>query len=286
MKKYFLFGVSVIMLGAILMSNSNLNANNNVGNRSGVLGAGTEGCDGSGCHAKNSNIVISIIVEDMRGNSVITYYADSTYRIRLMADAVSAPGTLPTWGLQLSGKTANGGDAGSILPITKTAVDVVDGYEVVEQTSPIPSSNNKFDKYFTWVAPNNTGTQKIMFYATMLASNDDGFASGDYYNSRIKDLTETFPSSINDVHTNLQASLSPNPTSGKSFITIDGAKAGQKCQVAIFNSTGSIVRKESINNSAAGAQIPVELTDMANGLYFVHITDNDGKRAVMPIIKQ
>ena len=289
MKKQILFSCTVIMVGLSQMGRSNLPADPNIGNRSGVLGSGTEGCGTNGCHDIGS-FQPSIVIETASGNIVQAgdgYYADSLYRIKLIADA-SPEGTFPEWGLQLSAKTANNGDAGTFLPTSNITVDVVDGFEVAEQHTPIPSNNgnSKLLQSILWVAPGNVGTNSITFYTTMLASNNNGLAGGDKYGSQQRTLTEKIATNIGSVRQLLNSTIAPNPTTGTSVVTIGNTKTGSQYTVVVYNQTGSKVYSGSATGTTNDTKINVDLAELANGLYFVHVTDDEGKRKVLPLTKQ
>lgn len=86
-------------------------------------------------------------------------------------------------------------------------------------------------------------------------------------------VTVTPPSTLGTVSmntANATISVSPNPTSGTVKIQWANQQTG-KAEIAITDVTGRIVSKKVITLDAATGEKQIELSDLANGSYFVNV---------------
>ena len=73
------------------------------------------------------------------------------------------------------------------------------------------------------------------------------------------------------------ATIHPNPSTGMVIITGEGLK-----EAVVFNAIGQKVATAK----GEGRQLTVDLTQTTSGIYFVSITDENGKKCVEKVVKQ
>ena len=110
------------------------------------------------------------------------------------------------------------------------------------------------------------------------------FGSGNnFYIDRI--YVSNMPLGVNTVELKEKGmTISPNPTAGNSFISVDGV-TNQEVGVQIFDVTGKLVytAKEFVFDATTKVQIPADAIT-AKGMYVVHVLTND-KTLVQKLIK-
>ncbi len=79
-------------------------------------------------------------------------------------------------------------------------------------------------------------------------------------------------------HANVEASVSPNPTTGAFTLTMPGAQAGE--HFSIFDVTGKLVQTGSLN----GIRTSVELTDRTPGLYLLRMESRTATNVIRIIL--
>jgi hypothetical protein len=110
------------------------------------------------------------------------------------------------------------------------------------------------------------------------------FGSGNnFYLDRI--YVSNMPLGVNTVELKEKGmTISPNPTLGNSFISVDGVN-NQEVGVQIFDVTGKLVyeAKEFVFDATTKVQIPADAL-ASKGMYIVHVLTND-KTLVQKLIK-
>ena len=86
-----------------------------------------------------------------------------------------------------------------------------------------------------------------------------------------------FGSTIQETEIHPSATVHPNPSNGMVIITGEGLK-----EAVVFNSIGQKVATAK----GVGRQLTVDLTQTTSGIYFVSITDENGKKCVKKVVKQ
>jgi hypothetical protein len=81
---------------------------------------------------------------------------------------------------------------------------------------------------------------------------------------------------IND-QDNRSISLHPNPTNG--MLTITGDKL---CQAEVTNTLG----QQTLRVEGKGDELHVDMTALPAGIYFVTVTDEDGRKCVRKVVKK
>ena len=69
----------------------------------------------------------------------------------------------------------------------------------------------------------------------------------------------------------------PNPTTG--LIVVTGSNL---CQVEIYNLTGQLITKEK----SQGSSVALDLSAQPAGLYFISVTDQEGRKCVRKVVKE
>ncbi|WP_027419957.1 T9SS type A sorting domain-containing protein [Crocinitomix catalasitica] len=99
-------------------------------------------------------------------------------------------------------------------------------------------------------------------------------------------FTVDYALSVDDYEENFNLNIYPNPSKGVFNINLDNFK-GENIQLEVHNRLGAIVHREVIgaNNPDGYLQREIDLTDVADGMYFVKII-SENNTATRPIIKQ
>lgn len=267
--------LAIAFMVVFCLSNSSLPSNfPATGNRSGVLGANTANCAGSGCHNMQGfgGYNLDIQITKPNDSPITKYNRDSVYKITLDANAVSEPGSFSKFGLQVSAKTKNGGIAGSFIPGGSLQENFSGGYPVLEQFQPLPATTPKrLIQSFYWIAPSNLQTQDVTFYATVLASNDDGTPNGDLSANRILTIQEEV---VNAVPSELQfspAQAYPNPFADVLRLRLpEGLRSVRVC---LYREQGALVWSRVLENPASEMSLRFGESELANGVYVLVLTE-------------
>ena len=77
----------------------------------------------------------------------------------------------------------------------------------------------------------------------------------------------------------------PNPTNG--IVTINSAKGNtETVQVEVVDGIGKIVMKNSVQFSSNAKSHSLNLSELANGVYFIKLSPEKGKPELIKIIKE
>ena len=158
---------------------------------------------------------------------------------------------------------------------TATVVCVGDDSDAISR-----EINVSFDDGQNWIKcpDTNGGFGGILEIRSMAVGYLGGFttstAVGGFW--KLNDLT---PLLANNVFTEVNvATLSPNPTTG--IVNLKGTNINQ---VTVTDILGKVV---SNNNYSSLTDVTLNLSDLNSGIYFVKVSNNEGKTSVSKVVKQ
>lgn len=249
-------------------------------NRTGAGGT-SAGCDGGGCHDAVTNQSMSISMKDLvTGDSTSSLYVPNrSYMVRLsMFSSVNHPEV----GFQFAASKADGTAAGVVTPTGSIQTIPVGAFEIVEHVAPIPAPAASKTVSFIWKAP-GPGSGNITFYAVMMASNDDGFVTGDLTDARTRTFAENMMA-VQAINARTQMSVFPNPVSDRLRFSMHDADKGQYT-LTVMNTAGQQIFHTTEQVIAGSLQTDIDASAWASGLYFLRVQNSEGQR-VLPIVRQ
>ncbi len=85
----------------------------------------------------------------------------------------------------------------------------------------------------------------------------------------------TAPNGISNLHSGFSLSVSPNPTSDKALISIDGTISGF-AQIQLLDVYGKMLKTTVVD----GSEIIIDMKQFSSGLYFIKYTDSDYSKVI------
>jgi hypothetical protein len=122
------------------------------------------------------------------------------------------------------------------------------------------------------------------------AEDIDGLAGGDYAVTVTDEngCSTTFEisvvTSILELGTDVTFVVSPNPSNGIFVLNIEGLN-GQNVAVRVLDASGRVIINEQLNGTAAELRHELDMTGVANGLYYLNLTVG-GSNATTTLVKQ
>ena len=117
-----------------------------------------------------------------------------------------------------------------------------------------------------------------------------GLAGGDYTvvitdeNDCTFELDVTVTTSVEELGAGMAFSVSPNPSNGLFFLNIEGLN-GQAVSYRVVDASGRVIANEQINGTQTDIRYEINMTDVANGLYYLNLTVGTST-ATTTIVKQ
>jgi hypothetical protein len=75
--------------------------------------------------------------------------------------------------------------------------------------------------------------------------------------------------------------LYPNPNSGRFTVAVDGDRAGVRTAIEVINPLGQAVYFREIITEKKSWSMPVELSDVASGIYLLRLRDENGRTSTI-----
>ncbi len=94
-------------------------------------------------------------------------------------------------------------------------------------------------------------------------------------------VTTMIPTSVTTVAGAAGMSLYPNPNEGRFMLAIQGGRQGVRTGIEVLNALGQVVYFREVITERADWTTPVELTDVANGVYLLRLRGEDGSSAAL-----
>ncbi len=250
-------------------------------NRTGAGGTQAD-CSGSGCHsANNSNLGISIIPVDLVNNDTVNAYTPNTpYKIRIWAN-FSSGGSYPKFGFQFAAQQQNGLGAGNYFNTPGLHAIPIGLYEIIETTQPKSTYLSRCIDSINWIAPpKNSGT--VTLYATVLAANNDGFATGDISNSFSRIMSE-HPTGIDESNNEPSIVLYPNFAHEHLSLDINNAISKEFLAVVI-NQCGSLMKQESFKIDSNHWSTAIDVSGFAPGNYLLYLRNGNLQKTLKFVV--
>jgi hypothetical protein len=283
MKRILLFSLSAVMATLIFSSYATGPFFKGAGNRTGSAGS-LASCSGSGCHASNNaNTICSLVVQTSTGTPITQYTPGTSYTVQIGGFAGSA---FTNFGFQAScvRAAATSTQAGNFTAYTNMHVSNFGSLQLVEHSTPLSGTTvtggNAYLASFTWTAP-AAGTGDVKFFAMLNAVNNNTKETGDQPGTPITlTLKEASSTSVATVPA-LQISAYPNPASDVLHLRLNAS--GGSCRVAVFNLTGSVVTRHSVEITNGEASIAT--AQLVPGYYVLKI-EADEQLGAVSFVKQ
>lgn len=226
------------------------------------------------CHATGDiQVLLSLDILDANNNPITAYIPNEIYTAKVSIDSAAGPKALG-YGFQMvslldtdnsdvNGWAASGHSENVQIEASSNTNRVYAEHKGV-------SDSNEF--LVQWQAP-AAGQGDIAFYAVGNGVNRNGSTSGDGAALPQKlTLTESIVSSIADLSTiGVKLQVAPNPVINQIYVTIKSEE--QRIITAkIMNATGQIFYQQSLNLAIDKQIIPIDLSQLATGIYFLQTT--------------
>lgn len=266
MKLKFIYTTFLLLLGATLwMSNS-------LGYAASSGANGTiNGCSGGGCHSGGTFKGKTTLTVKQNGTVVTKYSPGVKYEVELVIEKTSGGTALYGFQLNASKGTKDAGVFENAMPDATTQITTIgNGRTFVEHDLQMPGGTITVD----WTAPAK-GTGTVSFYAVGNIVDGKNGSLGDTPLTPIKvDLAEGTVSA-NELPTwATEVSLTPNPVNDFAFLSIN-ANENKTISLQFFNIEGKLMGNQDISVSAGNNNIPLEINDLARGVYLLSLKSNN-----------
>ncbi|MCH2198057.1 MAG: T9SS type A sorting domain-containing protein [Flavobacteriales bacterium] len=177
-----------------------------------------------------------------------------------------------------------------------TTADVVnpDAIDVTDVTSNEESAAGENDGSIEITVEGGTGSYTFEWTqdGNVVSTDEDptGLAGGDYTvvitdeNDCTFELDVTVTTSVEELGAGMAFSVSPNPSNGLFFLNIEGLN-GQAVSYRVVDASGRVIANEQINGTQTDIRYEINMTDVANGLYYLNLTVGTST-ATTTIVKQ
>lgn len=282
--KYTFITVLVLLMATLVSFSSGVAVPPNPQNLTGA-GGSSSNCSGSGCHdPNNTDLSVNISLYDLVKNTTVTdgkYIPGNPYQVRI--SAYTSNGTFPKFGYQFAAEQQNGLGAGNYFSTPGLQMNIVGFFEIIEPFQPITTTGFlNFRDTINWIAPAK-GSGNITLHTTLLASNQNGFATGDRCNHESRIYSEGTTSIVENSQT-IEIKVVPNPV--KNILQVVGFPLDiSNCKLEMINLNGqkNILDKYKLNNKLSNTCI--DLNDFTSGIYILHIEAIGQHFYSKPIIK-
>jgi hypothetical protein len=249
-------------------------------------GGSTNNCAGSGCHdANSSNLNLSIILTDLMTGDTIKngkYFPDGIYGVKLYGFVNSVTTIYPKFAFQFSSMRANGSFGGDYQPTPGLKANPAGGFEIVEPMQPLDSlKKNHFAKTIYWKAP-GPGAGNVTLHATMLAANDNGFASGDVANNENRVFTPV-SAGVGELTGSVKMQVFPNPSGDLLNLEMSQLTRGMY-QFVIYNRLGQVLENKSQYIGVENFKTQFRISSFPPGNYFLQVS-REGEKRILPFVK-
>lgn len=285
MKSKFIFTIALVLLMATIVSfSSGVAVPPNPQNLTGA-GGSSSSCSGSGCHdPNNTDLSVNISLFDLVKNTTVSdgkYTPGNPYQVRI--SAYTSNGNFPKFSYQFAAEQQNGLGAGNYFSTPGLQMNVIGFFEIVEPFQPITTTAFlNFRDTINWIAPPK-GSGNITLHTTLLASNQNGFATGDRCNHESRIYAEG-TTSISETEKVNKLNVVPNPVKNVLQI-VDFQQDLTSSQIEFINLNGERI---TLNNSKLNKQFSttyIEVSDLASGIYILHINVAKHDYYSKPILK-
>lgn len=147
--------------------------------------------------------------------------------------------------------------------------DATTARQYVSHTSPLVFTGGKVSWTFTWKAPATLTTGPITFYGAGNLTNGNGGMSGDNAITGTKKVIfKSTLSPTDDLVSESQISISPNPTS--QIITVQFQQNNVNARLSLIDLSGKTVLQQNVTGNTN-----INVGDLSRGIYFARFTIGD-----------
>jgi len=137
---------------------------------------------------------------------------------------------------------------------------------------------------YTW-NPGGPGTSIAVSPTVTTTYSVTGTATTSCSNTSVLTLSVSACTGIEQVVNAGGYSIYPNPTSGKLTITA-GVTKNTVIGAEVIDAAGKLVLKQSLNFTASESNQSINIANLANGLYFIKLTNSENKTETIRIVKE
>lgn len=278
--------IFAVAIGSVLISEYTSPA---VGNATGVTQAaagdpksGGATCAKSGCHVNTPAIPVTSLTGIITSTvPVAGYTPGSTYTFTV---TFNRPGHTKL-GFEISPQDVSGNFLGTLIATdavnTKLTNVFIAGSGMVTGKYITHSNSTSGGIWsFDWTAP-VAGTGDVTFYGAFNAADGNNAVSGDSIFTSTLLVSEDVASGIEDLENSLNTiSIYPNPITGN-FIVSNNLNAAGSLTISISDIRGVLVKQ--VQNAVAYQ--PIDISDLADGVYFLRIQTSEGE-LIKKIVKE
>ncbi len=137
---------------------------------------------------------------------------------------------------------------------------------------------------YTW-NPGGPGTSIAVSPTVTTTYSVTGTSTTNCTNTSMVTLSVSLCLGINEVVNAGEYSIFPNPTSGKLTIKV-GVTKNTMINAEVTDASGKSVLKQTLNFSAGENNQSINIANLANGLYFIKLTNSENKTETIRIVKE
>jgi hypothetical protein len=138
---------------------------------------------------------------------------------------------------------------------------------------------------YTWLPGSSTGNSIAVTPSITTTYTVIGTSTTNCTNSNMITITVSACTGINEVVNAGAYSIYPNPTSGKLTIQA-GVTKNTAISAEVIDASGKLVLKQNLNFSASENAQVISISNLANGLYFIKLTNSENKTETIRIVKE
>ena len=224
-------------------------------------------CGRAPCH----NVPINVGDAEMSitfGEDETAYFPDSIFLLKVK---ITNPMTSRN-GFQILALDENLQNAGTWQLIEPDKMKIIDGFSdpTKKYVTHQVAGNQQEEWALNWKAPAGD-VGKVTFYASVLSANDNGENTGDeVYNTNIE-IDFALPSAIEEMEA---SSIKVYPVISTTGVWVELPCAEKNFKLYLYNMGGVVVAQKTVPHG--GMQL-LEINDLASGLYFLKIEDEEGE---------
>lgn len=243
------------------------------GSPAGKTGSPGDGQSCTQCHSGTATTQQNLITTNIPAGG---YAPNYTYQVTA---TVAYPGRVK-FGFQVSPQNASGTKIGNMVATNTTETQVQSSGKYITHRSAGTSGTDGRTWTFDWIAP-ASGSGPVTFYGAFNCTNNLNNSSGDVvYLSNV--TYQEDPSSVAEYVNQVQFNVFPNPAVNEISLVME---TNENISAEIFGIDGKKVKQFDVTDVQAGVKIPVDVQELAPGVYFVRIA-TEGKTGIRKFVKQ
>lgn len=239
----------------------------------GKTGSPGDGANCTQCHSGTATAQQNLITTDIPPGG---YAPNYTYHVT----ATVAYAGRVKFGFQVSPQNASGTKIGNMVATNTAATQVQSSGKYITHKTAGTSGTDGRTWTFDWKAP-ASGSGPVTFYGAFNCTNNLNNSSGDVvYLSNI--TYQEDPSAVAEYVNQVHFNVFPSPAVSEISLVME---TNENITAEIFGIDGKKVKSLEVTDVQAGVKIPVDVQDLASGVYFVRIA-SAGKTGIQKFVKQ